>query len=69
MTMHSVNSIKFRLIEIMKSWETERLMFELESYISQDTEENIEKYYFDDIASEEEHKQGKLFKIKKEENK
>ncbi len=55
-------TIKRRLIKSMNEWDSERIKEELISYILRETDDNIEKYYFDDIATEEEHEKGKLIR-------
>ena len=58
----NMSKVKERLIECMGEWELERVKEELATYIMKDTDDNIEEYYFDDLATEEEHKEGKLFR-------
>lgn len=53
-------STKLRILEAMKDWDEERLKNELEFFINATSDEKLEEQFFDDIATEEEHKAGKL---------
>ena len=61
MLKENATPIQKRVLEAMKYWEAERLRSELELYILTESDESLEEQYFDDIATEEEQKAGKLF--------
>lgn len=62
MSKVNATSIQKRVLEAMKYWDSQRLRSELEAYILSDSDDALEEQFFDDIATEEEHKAGKLLR-------
>lgn len=54
-------TIQERVLKAMQEWDNERLRSELTIYISEESEDVLENLFFDDIATEEEKAEGKLF--------
>ncbi|MFD1736275.1 hypothetical protein ACFSCX_06810 [Bacillus salitolerans] len=61
MSKDTATNIQRRVIEAAKSWDEERLHIELGFLILTQADEKLEELFFDDIATEEEHKESKLF--------
>lgn len=50
-----MENVKERVKQAMNEWDYDRLKSELVMYIDQDSDEELERMFFDDIATEREY--------------